>query len=193
MIDFKLIASCLGITAIVLAWFAAIINAYQPAFQRRRKSKRQEGFSLVELIIVVSIILVIAAIAIPSLINSRQRANESSAINAVKTVLTSETTYNTQYNSFSPNLVTLGDTDVPGCAPSPTTACIVSGPLSNGQNGAYVLTLTSDGLTPSVNFIVTANPISGWAGQWSYCSDASNILFYDTAGACTPGTSNVLP
>src|ERR1700722_11034954 len=67
------------------------------------------GFSLIELLVVVAIILIIAAIAIPSLLNSRMAANEAAAAVTVRTITTAAMTYSSTYgNGFPPDLPTLG-------------------------------------------------------------------------------------
>src|ERR1700732_1087502 len=85
------------------------------------KNRKQSGFSLIELLIVVAIILIIAAIAIPNLMASRMSANESSAAQQSRNITTSEIVYSTQYNiGFSANLTSLGDSG--GCAPGAVTS-----------------------------------------------------------------------
>jgi len=95
--------------------------------------RKQKGFSLIELLIVVSIILIIAAIAIPNLLRARMAANESSAVASIRTINTAEVTYNTAYPTvgYAPALVNLGGALGVACVPSSTTGCIVDAVLAN--------------------------------------------------------------
>ncbi len=84
--------------------------------------RKQKGFSLIELLIVVAIILIIAAIAIPNLLRARMAANESSAVASIRTINTGMVTYNSTYPTvgFAASLTVLGGATP--CTPSSTTA-----------------------------------------------------------------------
>jgi len=124
---------------------------------------KQAGFSLIELLIVVAIILIIAAIAIPNLIQSKMSANEATAVQTVRDINTAESVYSIQYGiGYSQDLPTLGGTT--GTASS-TSALLIPDPvaqtgLKNGFQFIYTVTgNTGPGGTPS-NYTVNANPIA---------------------------------
>jgi type IV pilus assembly protein PilA len=150
--------------------------------------RKQKGFSLIELLIVVAIILIIAAIAIPNLLRAKISANESSAVGSIRTVNTSEVSYATTYGTgYAPALTNLGG--VTPCTASAATACLIDPFLSAGTKSGYTfqaLPNTGAGTTisPFTGVEVTANPLNvGTTGQRSFCSDQSGVIRYDPAGA----------
>jgi type IV pilus assembly protein PilA len=159
--------------------------------------KKQKGFSLIELLIVVAIILIIAAIAIPNLLRSRMAANESSAVGSVRTITTAQITYATTYPStgFATLLTALGG--VSPCTASVTQACLIDQVLASGVKSGYNLGLSNTLGTPVVTFSVNAWPVVvGQTGQRSFCSDQSGVIRNDPTGnqpAGDCGASGLLP
>ena len=147
--------------------------------------RKQRGFSLIELLIVVAIILIIAAIAIPNLMRARIASNESAAASQLRTLNTAQVSYITAYPAAGyGTLAALGGA-IP-CTPSSTTACLIDNSLatnynSNGKNGyMFTNTLTAT----NSQYDVTAYPIAvGSSGNNSFCAVEDAVVRKDSAGA----------
>src|SRR5262249_1609059 len=104
----------------------------------KAKICRIKGFSLIELLIVVPIILIIRPIAIPKLLRAKIAANESSAANSVRKIATAEVTYSAAFPTvgYAASLSDLGGPAV-GCTPAQASACIIDNTLSGGTKSGY--------------------------------------------------------
>jgi len=149
--------------------------------------KRQSGlgFSLIELLIVVAVILIIAAIAIPNFIRARVSAHESSAVSSLRTINTSETTYSSTYGNGYASLAQLQTPSIP-CSPTPAAACLLDPLLSSGTKSGYNFAATPLGVN-NTGFVASATPVSvGTTGQRTFCVDQTGAIRFDPNGGAPP-------
>ena len=141
--------------------------------------KKQKGFSLIELLIVVAIILIIAAIAIPNLLRSKMAANEASAVGSMRSLNTACVTYSTTYGSYPTALSQLG----PAATATSTTADLIDSVLASGTKSGYTFTLAA-GATAGTTYTITAVPVTlGTTGQRAFFTDQSGVIRANTTGS----------
>jgi type IV pilus assembly protein PilA len=159
----------------------------KPMTNTQRRLRTQRGFSLVELLIVVAVILVIASIAIPNFIRSRMRANESAAVQNLRNVTTANTIYLATYGiGFASNLTKLGGS--PGPIDANNAGLIDSVLASGAKSGysyGYVVTAT-DAVGNVVGFHVNAAPLAvGSTGENYFYTDETAIIRRNTTGTAS--------
>jgi len=158
-----------------------------PATSRRG---RASGFSLVELLVVVMVILVIAAISIPGFVQARMKANEASAVSSMRTIRIAEFLYSQTYPDvgFSRTLADLGSQGGACNSPSSSNACIIMDEnLANGSKSGYVFEFVSDGLKPSVSYTLNGAPENpGFTGRCGFSSNqGGEISLVDSTGGAS--------
>ena len=170
------------------------MNTQGSRSNRRMAIAATRGFSLIELLIVVFIILIISAIAIPSLFRSKIAANESSAVSSIRQINTAEGTYSSSWGSgYSVALASLGGTSA-ACLEGATAAnaCLLDDLISvapfskSGYTFAAGGTNQVGGVFNGYEVNATPNTVQT-TGVRAFCSDASGVIKYVTPGAAPIG------
>jgi type IV pilus assembly protein PilA len=155
---------------------------------------KQKGFSLIELLIVVAIILIIAAIAIPNLLRARIAANEAAAASSIRTINTAEVSYFSSYQSYAPQLSNLGPGGPTSPCPNPpvaATSCLIDGTLASNGNpagsGKQGYSYSAPGNAAGYN--ATASAVTqNSTGVKAYCSIEDAVVRSQPVGPIPPGT-----
>ena len=154
-------------------------------------SSKQRGFSLIELLIVVAIILIIAAIAIPNLIHSKMSANEASAVGSLRTLDVAAITYSTTYGGYPHSLANFG----PGNPATSASSDLIDSVLASGTKTGYSFVYTPGVMDASGNVLtysITGQPISvGTTGQRSFYTDQSGVIRANTSGVADANSTPI--
>jgi len=148
--------------------------------------RRNKGFSLIEMLIVVAIILIIVAVAVPSFLRSRIAANESAAVSSIRTLNSAQVSYNSSYPTvgYAATLAALGGGSC--YPPSSAGACLIDVNLAAGTRTGYVFTLTNVSGTPNASYNFIASPIMwNYSGMRYFCSYADAVIRYSMSPITT--------
>lgn len=163
-------------------------------------NNRDKGFSLIELLIVVAIILIIAAIAIPNLLRSRMAANESSAVASIRSINTAAVNYSSAWmNGYPSTLTEIGTTSATQA--SCDASMYIDTILTSGNKSGYSYTMAGGSAAVTAppgcstagytdGYSITAVPSNpGITGVRAFCSDQTGVIRFNLAGTATSSSS----
>lgn len=160
-----------------------------------KPSLRSRGFSLIELLVVVAVLLTLMAIAIPNLMRARGTANEASAVASLRAISTGQASYQQTFGvGYAPSLLALG----PGGGP-PTAAAadLIDQVLASGTKTGYVFfynAVDSNGDGRMDSYTIQANPIvPGQSGSKYFFTDESNVIRFSLLGPATVASQPIPP
>jgi type IV pilus assembly protein PilA len=157
-------------------------------------NRNQKGFSLIELLIVVTIILIIAAIAIPNLLRSKMQANEAAAVETLHTLNSSVVMYSTTYSGFPHAISNLGPSSG---APNASSAAadLIDSVLATGSKAGYRFTYTVGVTDPAGNvlsYTITASPeVPGNTGQRYFYTDQTGVIRASATGSADSASTPI--
>ena len=157
------------------------MRRYDRSSELTLRSRPTKGFSLVELLVVVAVLLIIVAIAIPNFINSRMRSNEASAVQSLRTFSTAQALYSTMWGvGFADNMSKLSGN---GVVVSQNNAGLIDQAFASGLKSGYVFTLTPGSADSQGNvgtFYLTADPqVPGSSGVRHYYVDQTSVIRFN--------------
>src|ERR1700687_1000159 len=170
---------------VALTGYGAPARRFQNSRRLEKMRNKQKGFSLIELLIVVAIILIIAAIAIPNLLRSKMAANEASAVGSLRTLNTACISYSSTYGIGFPAAMT---NLAPAAAATSTAADLIDSVLAGGTKSGYTFVYTGGtavgGQVPT--YTTTANPVTAnQTGTRYFFTDQSGVIRQNVGGAAT--------
>jgi type IV pilus assembly protein PilA len=161
----------------------------------RVSSRRRAGFTLIEILVVVAVLLTLMAIAIPNMLRARSNANEASAVASLRTISTAQATYQQTYSAgFAPTLLALGPG---GAGPTAAAADLIDQVLAAGSKTGYIFIYTpldanGDGRMDS--YTIQANPtVPGQTGNKYFFADHTSVIRFSMAGPATSASPPIPP